>query len=161
MARDPIPTWGFALVVVRKGDRFLVVHERKHGQLWYLPAGRVEPGETFEAGAVRETLEEAGVPIVVHGVYRVEHSPAPDGTARMRVIFAARPKDDTPPKTEPDEESLEARYVTLDELRTLPLRGAEVLRLFEEVAAGAPVHPLSVLGLEGGSLLPGRPAQGV
>lgn len=61
MARDPIPTWYFVLVVVRLGHRFLVVHERKHGQLWYLPAGRVEAGETFIQAAQRETLEETGV----------------------------------------------------------------------------------------------------
>ena len=32
MTSEPIPTWFLALVVVRKGDRFLVVHEKKHGQ---------------------------------------------------------------------------------------------------------------------------------
>lgn len=74
MAREPIPTWCFAVVVVRRGDRFLLVHERKHGQLWYLPAGRVEPGESFATAACRETLEEAGVPIRVTGLIRVEHS---------------------------------------------------------------------------------------
>ncbi len=59
----PMPgvTWCFALMVVRLEDRFLVVHEAKHGQRWYLPAGRVEPGETFAEAAARETLEEAGV----------------------------------------------------------------------------------------------------
>ncbi|MGB1017213.1 MAG: NUDIX domain-containing protein, partial [Nannocystaceae bacterium] len=62
MARQAIPTWSFVLVVVRLGHRYLVVHERKHGQHWYLPAGRVEPGETFPAAARRETLEEAGLP---------------------------------------------------------------------------------------------------
>jgi len=39
MSRDPIPTWCFALVVVRLGERWLLVHERKHGQGWYLPNG--------------------------------------------------------------------------------------------------------------------------
>ena len=73
----------------------------------------------------------------------------------MRVIFAARPADARPPKSEPDDESLEAGYLTLDEIRQLSLRGPEVLRLFEEVAAGAPVYPLSILGPEGGSLLVG------
>jgi 8-oxo-dGTP pyrophosphatase MutT (NUDIX family) len=74
MPRDPIPTWYFALVVVRQGNRFLLVHERKHGQGWYLPAGRVESGETLTQAAVRETLEETGVPVVLDGVLRVEHS---------------------------------------------------------------------------------------
>src|SRR5262249_19177094 len=61
MPREPIPTWFFALVVVRKGNQFLVVHERKHGQLWYLPAGRAELGETLLEAARRETLEETGL----------------------------------------------------------------------------------------------------
>ncbi len=65
MPRSPVPTWYFALVVVRLGPRFLIVQERKHGQLWYLPAGRVEPGENITDAARRETLEESGVPVVV------------------------------------------------------------------------------------------------
>lgn len=153
MSRSPIPTWFFVLVVVRKDDRFLVVHERKHGQLWYLPAGRVEPGESFVAAAQRETLEEAGIPIHLEGVARLEHSPRPDGT-RVRVIFVARPADDTPPKTIPDDESLESRWVTLEELAALPQRGAEMVRLFEDIARGAPVYPMGLIGREGQPLLP-------
>ena len=148
MARDPIPTWCFALVVVRKGDQFLVVHERKHGQGWYLPAGRVEPGESFAEAAIRETLEEASIAIVLDGVIRIEHSPYADG-ARMRVLFTAHPADHRPPKSEPDEESLGAAWVTLAELENLPLRGDEVRDLFEYVATGRAVYPLAVLGAEG------------
>ena len=66
--RDPIPTWYFVLVVVRRGDQYLVVHESKHGQRWYVPAGRVERGETLDAAALRETLEEAGIPIALDGI---------------------------------------------------------------------------------------------
>jgi len=58
--RDPTPTWFYVLVVVRQGDRFLLVHERRFNQPWYLPAGRVEPGETLTKAAVRETPEENG-----------------------------------------------------------------------------------------------------
>jgi phosphatase NudJ len=148
-AREPIPTWFFAMVVARKGDRFLVVHERKHGQGWYLPAGRVEPGESIADAAVRETLEETGVPVRLDGVLRVEHSPSMSGTARCRVFFTASPVDDRPPRATPNEESLGAAWVTLDELGRLPLRGDEVLALFRHVAAGGPVYPLSVLALEG------------
>lgn len=145
--RAPIPTWCFALVVARKGDRFLLVHEQKHGQGWYLPAGRVEPGERFADAAVRETREEAGIEVVLDGVLRIEHSPAPDG-ARMRVFFVAHPKDDRPPKQIPDEHSLEARWVTLAEIDRLPLRGAEVRAVCRHVAAGGPVAPLQLLCAE-------------
>ena len=147
MSRDPVPTWYFALVVVRRGDEFLVVHERKHGQLWYLPAGRAEPGETLVEAAVRETREETGVPVVIEGVIRIEHTPMPDG-ARVRAIFVARPADDTPPKSAPDSESLGAAWVTLEALARLPLRGPEVRRLFEYVAGGGAIYPLAVLASE-------------
>jgi phosphatase NudJ len=148
MARAPIPTWFFAVVVIRRGDRFLLVHERKHGQLWYLPAGRVEAGETFAAAAEREALEETGVPVRLTGVLRVEHSPFAD-SARLRVVFCAEARDDTPPKSAPDEESLGAAWVGLDELARYPLRGEEVRDLLEHVAAGAPVYPLDLLQREG------------
>jgi ADP-ribose pyrophosphatase YjhB (NUDIX family) len=146
--RESIPTWFFSLVVVRQGDRFLVVHEAKHGQRWYLPAGRAEPGETLPEAAVRETLEETGVPVVLEGILKVQHTPGPAG-ARVRVLFLARPADDTPPRTTANEHSLEARWVTLAELGRLPLRGPEVRAIFEWVADGAAVYPLHLLGQEG------------
>jgi phosphatase NudJ len=147
MARDAIPTWFFALVVVRDGDRFLVVREAKHGQRWYLPAGRAEAGETLARAACRETQEETGVPIVLEGLLKLQHTPTPQ-SARVRALFLARPADRTPPKTTPDEHSLEARWVTLAELRGLPLRGVEVLRIFDWVAGGAPAYPLELIGQE-------------
>jgi len=149
MAREPIPTWFFALAVVRQGRRFLAVHEREHGQSWSLPGGRVEPGEGFAAAALRETLEETGVPVVLEGILRVEHTVLPHGVARVRVIFAARPADDAPPKREADDDTLGAAWVTLEELATLPTRGDEVRRIFGAVADGAPVFPLSLLRAEG------------
>lgn len=148
MARDPIPTWFFALVVVRRANQFLLVHERKHGQLWYLPAGRVEPNEDFVSAAERETLEETGIRIQVDGIIRLEHSPAARGS-RVRLIFSGRPLDDTPPKSAPDEESLEAGWFTISEMAKLPLRGDEVVRICSFVEAGGGIAPLSFLTKEG------------
>ena len=152
MAREPIPTWYFAVVVVRQGDRFLLVHERKHGGGWYFPAGRVEPGESLAAAAQRETLEEAGIRIAVDGILRVEHTPD-TSAARVRVLFTAHAMDDTPPKRQPDEHTLGAAWVTLAELASLPLRDAEVARVLGEVARGAPVYPVSLIDTEGAPLL--------
>lgn len=151
MARDPIPTWFFALVVVRLGHRFLLVHERKHGGHWYLPAGRVEPGETLVEAARRETLEESGVPVFIEGVLRIEHTPRPEGLARVRVFFVARPVDDTPPRAEPNDDTLGARWVSLEELDELSLRGPDVREVLEHVARGAPVAPLELITPEGAS----------
>ena len=66
--RGPIPTWYFALVVVRRGHRFLLTQERKYGSTWSIPGGRVEPGETLTTAAIREVLEETGVHVRVDGL---------------------------------------------------------------------------------------------
>lgn len=149
MSRVPIPTWTFVLVVVRMGRRFLLVQERKHEAMWYLPAGRVEPGETLFDAACRETLEETGVPIVPEGILRMQYTPGADGSARLRAILVARPASDVEPKRVPDHHSLRARWVTLEELHNVPLRSEEVLRIFSFVLSGGPVYPAGLIGLEG------------
>jgi 8-oxo-dGTP pyrophosphatase MutT (NUDIX family) len=142
-----IRTHFFALTVVRLGHRFLLVEERDRSG-WYLPGGRVEAGEGLVQAACRETLEEAGIPIAVEAILRLEHTPRPDGSARVRVVFVARPRDDTPPKQIPDEHTLRACWVTLEELADLQQRGPDVDSYLRQVASGCPLAPLSVLGCE-------------
>lgn len=146
MAREPLPTWYFALVVVRRGHRFLLTQEKRYGSTWSIPGGRVEPGETLATAAVREVFEETGVPVQLDGILRIEHTPGEQ--CRVRVLFTGSPLDDTPPKTSADDESLGAAYMTLDEIRKLPLRGAELRALLESVASGRQVFPLELLGDE-------------
>lgn len=147
MARPPIPTWYFALAVVRLGRRFLLTQEKKYGECWSIPGGRVEIGESLTDAAVREVLEETGVPIHLDGVLRVEHEASGNG-ARVRVIYLASPTDDTTPKQRPDDESLGAAWLTLDEIRALRLRGADLRALLEMVASGCASYPLELIGRE-------------
>ena len=52
--------------VVARGDRFLIVEEEIFGELAYnQPAGHLDPHESIQAAAVRETLEETGHTIVL------------------------------------------------------------------------------------------------
>jgi phosphatase NudJ len=148
MAREPIPTWYFAAVVVRHGDRFLLVQERKHDQAWHLPAGRVEPGETLLDAAVRETLEESGVKIRLTGILRIEHTPN-RRDARMRVVFLGEPRGPTTTKQKPDRESLRAEWVTLPELRNYKLRRRGVEEVIRYVMNGGASFPLGLLQEEG------------
>lgn len=147
MGRSPVPTWYFALVVVRQGHRFLLTQEKKYGSTWSVPGGRVEPGEGLIDAAMREVVEETGVPVTIEGILRVEHSPSASG-ARVRVIFVGAPRDDTAPKTVSDDESLGAAWLTIDEIAKLPLRGSDLRPLLESVARGRQVFPLDMLGRE-------------
>jgi len=53
--------WGVGALVV-DGDRGLFVRE---GDTWLLPGGRLEAGETPEAGARREVREETGIDVEI------------------------------------------------------------------------------------------------
>jgi ADP-ribose pyrophosphatase YjhB (NUDIX family) len=144
MAREPMPAWFYALVVVRNGDRFLLVEEKDHGGGWYLPAGRVEPGESLTAAALREVREESGLHVRLDGVHRIEHTALVDGGARLRVVFAASAIGDAPPKSIPDEHTLRAEWFTIAEVARLRLRSTEVKGLLAMAAEQAP-SPLALL----------------
>jgi hypothetical protein len=73
----------------------------------------------------------------------------PEGGARCRVFYLARPVDGAVPKSTPDEHSLEARWVHPGALAAYPPRGQEVATIIAAVTAGVPVAPLSVLVPEG------------
>lgn len=84
---EDAPSYSFALVVCRhpKTGKFLLVEEGCSAGFW-LPAGRVDPGESFQEAAIRECVEEAGIEVSLKGILRIEHSPFRNGGSRMRVV---------------------------------------------------------------------------
>ncbi|CAD7701252.1 unnamed protein product [Ostreobium quekettii] len=145
------PTWGFSIVICRNAqNKYLAVNEtRDRG--WWVPGGRLEPGEDFFQAAHRETKEEAGIDISIKGILRVEYSPMGRAGARQRVIFYAEPADESQaPKSQADEESLEARWVSVEEFMALgKLRGGELVEWGRYLDAGGAVYPREVLADEG------------
>ncbi len=59
-----VPAWGDQVLLCRRNI------EPRRG-FWTLPAGFMEHGETTGQGALRETIEEAGAHIDLHGLYSV------------------------------------------------------------------------------------------
>ncbi|GHH58311.1 NUDIX hydrolase [Streptomyces candidus] len=57
---------GISAAIIVQDDRVLMVRRRiSEGELmWQFPAGAIEPGESAEEAAVRETQEEAGLTVV-------------------------------------------------------------------------------------------------
>jgi len=54
-----MPTKGSCCVVINEKEEVLLVL-REDFRIWTLPGGGLEPDETWEQAAVRETLEETG-----------------------------------------------------------------------------------------------------
>ncbi len=84
---------------VHDGRLLAVLHERLGTELWEVPGGHVEHGETFEEAAARETLEETGVSIQVGRlVATCMHEWLERRQRRLILFFAARPAGQSIPR---------------------------------------------------------------
>jgi phosphatase NudJ len=134
----------FSLCIVQHPvtKKFLLINEFGC-EGWWLPAGRLEPKETFREAAVREALEESGVDIRLDAVLRIEHT----HRHRHAVLFLCSPLNpDQVPKRKPDYESQEARWFTVEEIERLEMRSKHELPIIRDVASGrASLYPLDLL----------------
>ncbi len=86
--KSGLPAYFFSLVVCTREDGKMLLVQEFAGQGFWLPGGRVDTGETLQAAAIRECIEEAGVEVKLTGLLKIEHSPH-ETYSRMRVIFTA------------------------------------------------------------------------
>lgn len=93
---------GVAAAIIVHGGRVLMVRRRvREGSLsWQFPAGKVEPGETCEEAAVRETREETG--LAVAAVERLGERVHPE-TGRQMSYIACEVRSGTARIAAPDE----------------------------------------------------------
>ena len=86
----PIPAVG---VVCMRNDAVLLIRRRTSPRLgeWSLPGGRIEPGETAVAAALRELREETGVEAEILGLIDVVDGVFPEhGRHYVLIDYAAR-----------------------------------------------------------------------
>jgi 8-oxo-dGTP pyrophosphatase MutT (NUDIX family) len=147
MTRTPLQAFLFVLVVAHHEGKFLLIQEATGADRgkWYLPAGGVLPGESLVEAAIRETREEAGINVIPKALLWMED----EGrvyeeelwAGRWRFILRAEPVNPSqaPGKTE---DSLDARWLTFEQIQKLPLRSLEVLSILGEATRGVPELPL-------------------
>jgi 8-oxo-dGTP diphosphatase len=106
------------VIVVLNAGRFLVIR-RAPGTLaegaWCFVGGGIEPGESQEAAAVREFLEEVGG--AIRPIRRVWEYIRPDGGLRLHWWLSEL---ESAPLTANPAEVSEIRWCTREELMSLP-----------------------------------------
>ena len=104
-------------VVVRDDGRVAVIHRPRYDD-WSLPKGKLDPGESFEDGAVREVLEETGVRGRI--VSELEPTSYVDRKGRDKLVRWYRMElDGDPVEFAPNDEVDELRWLTPAEAAAL------------------------------------------
>ena len=131
------PTASSGAVVVGPGDRILLLR-RADEDIWCLPKGTVEPGESLEQTAVREVREETGLRVrLLRPLHKVRYSffwpPGEVNYDKTVAYFLAEPIGG---RLEPEPRFDEARWVTREEaMRLLHWKNDKdvVARAFEAI----------------------------
>ena len=104
-------------LVVRDDGRVAVIHRPRYDD-WSLPKGKLEEGESFEAGALREVLEETGIEGRITG--ELDPVSYVDRKGRDKLVRWYRMElDAEPSEFAPNDEVDELRWVTPAEARDL------------------------------------------
>ncbi|HTE83348.1 MAG TPA: NUDIX hydrolase [Dehalococcoidia bacterium] len=108
------PKVAVGVVAERDGEILLTRrnHEPKMG-CWSFPSGFVDAGEDVQVAAIREALEETGIPVELDGLLGVYQE---SGSRVVYIAYAARAGGGEPV---PDAESMEVRFFSADALPEL------------------------------------------
>uniref|UniRef100_A0A1L8DM12 Putative nudix hydrolase fgf-2 n=1 Tax=Nyssomyia neivai TaxID=330878 RepID=A0A1L8DM12_9DIPT len=115
-----------AFVLVNDANEVLMMQESRESckGKWYLPAGRMEPGETIEQAASREVLEETGLIVDITTLLMVETA----GGSWFRFVVTGDIVGGELKTTEQaDSESLQAAWVA--DVSKMSLRSQDIVAL--------------------------------
>ena len=111
-----------SFVLIEKEGRYLLIREAaaKWKGKWFLPGGKVDPGEKPEDAAYREVREEAGCSIRLNGIFYFRYN---EGFLdRYLAFFFSADIIGDQIKTFADKHSLEVKWFTYEEIISLPAR---------------------------------------
>jgi len=119
------PRVGVGAIVLHEGRVLLVRRGRAPGlDLWSVPGGLVELGETTMEAACREVAEETGLKVRIAGVVGLLDRVTRDAEGRVRYHWVLVDYLAVPESTETlraGSDAAEVRWVTIDEVERLPI----------------------------------------
>lgn len=119
--------------IVSDGQGRIALVKRKDNELWALPGGGMELGESIEQGAVREVKEETGLDVEVVGLVGVYTNPQhvmayDDGEVRQQFSLCFTTKL-LGGELEFDDESTDIAWVAEGDLASYPMHPSMRLRV--------------------------------
>jgi 8-oxo-dGTP diphosphatase len=119
--RHPLPTVD---LIIRTGGGIVLVRRRFPPLGWALPGGFVDAGETLEAAAAREALEETGLAVRLERQFHTYSDPARDPRRHtLSTVFLA----DAEGEPRGGDDAAEARVFPAAELPPLVFDHAQIL----------------------------------
>lgn len=116
------------LLPMQDADRVILVRQYRHSvrrEMWELPAGSLDAGESAESAAARECEEE--IALVPGRIERLKgFFPAPGFCDEELIFFRLsdfRPRLPDSPHTPDEDESIHARIFTIADARAMVARG--------------------------------------
>ena len=122
--------------IIRKSDSFLFVRvdDEPH---WFLPGGRVEPGEGVCSAIVREIKEELNAEAVLgEFIGCIEHAWSSGSKDYYETGFFFTVAVTLPDQVMSNEARLEFQWISVDDFDVLDIRPSPVKRLLRFVAQG-------------------------
>lgn len=121
-------TYVVACVIINEANEVLMIQEAKESCAgkWYLPAGRMERGETIVQATIREVLEETGLMCQPKTLMTVETA----GGTWFRFVFIGEiTGGELKTPASADKESLQAKWI--GNLQEISLRANDIIPLID------------------------------
>ena len=111
-----------SFVVIEEDGYFLLIREaaKKWRGKWFLPGGKTKLGENPKDTAVREVKEEAGCEVKIKGIFYIRYHERLFN--KQLSIFHCASMVSEKIKTKADKHSLEVKWFTYSEIKTLATR---------------------------------------